>query len=154
MNRAGTHQEHVPRRHGSRRRRPWPLLGLLLTLAFLTHDVAMAGDIHRAAALASHDAHLEPQARASATFALDLTAGGSSAAEPCDCAGAEAPDECDVVRVVVFAPGDKRIGSPRWAGMAPDPFLDQSIARQPDWPAAGHPRAQGVRRALLQVYRI
>ena len=125
-----------------RRRREWPLLGLLAILAVFGHDALMTGDVHvRQAVGSSHvsrqlsPAHGSLDSRESDGAATDVTHG----------------EDCAVVRPVV-APNDGASGSlgdglglvSPDRPLAPPGWLGWS---EPTWSA-------GLRRSLFQVYRI
>ena len=129
---------------GSRRRRRVPLVGLLLALAFLGHDLLMAGVAHAAPSSA-------PSARPHVAHHARTDAPGTAAETT---PAPDHPAHCAVVRPA----------APRRGG-DPDPFPAATQGSQTGTPspplgASGErgwvdPTAEpGTRRALFQVYRI
>ena len=130
----------------SPRQRCWPLLGLLLALAFLGHDLLMAADAkaegsaeHSSAA--PHRAATHPEAGAAHPLLIETWETNH-------------PAGCEVGRPAAPTTG----GDPDPAGLAAidgpisatvsplAPRLGEGWA-EPTWPS-------GTRRALVQVYRI
>jgi hypothetical protein len=131
------------RRHGGRR--PWPLLGLLLVVAFLGHDVLMAAEAtaERPHAVAHYD-HGAPAHT------------GATAALPFHGPPPEHPTNCRVGQSAVARSGDAL----RTANLDTVPVPGTvaiiatlaahggaSVWQEPRWPP-------GTLRALFQVYRI
>ncbi len=119
------------------------LLGLLLAVAFLGHDLLMAGDAHLAAA--AHRGH--------AAMAMHSAMPALPPAREADTKTSTAIDGCGFFRVAIPVPDDEgRTTGPPCAIFATAPelgVLADAFARHAE-PTA----PPGVRRALLQVFLI
>ncbi|MCC6793033.1 MAG: hypothetical protein IT336_15195 [Thermomicrobiales bacterium] len=147
--RAGLAMEPASLQPSNVTRRGWPLIGLFLVLAFLTHDLIMAGDVHASPAHSADNAdrsHAEHVALAH-TSLLDqvdsMTAGRIST-----------PEECDVVRQIAALQDAGRQSLQRHDLVLSRLSFDRPPASPFEWPDGDRARAPNVRRALLQVYRI
>ena len=136
-------------------RRRWPLVGLLLALAFLGHDVAVAGDAHGAAGPPRGE-HARPHADAPASEGVVPEHGAAEEAPTagCDAAVCSPVTACGVGRVVAPDPDGNGHGA-RAAGAATVFAPVDDLAASPASRAlAGPTQPPGVRRALLPVLRI
>lgn len=127
--------------------RRWPLLGLLLVLAFLAHDAGMAGNVHPAAAHAhrlSMHTPMEPLQRAHA---------GSVPKRDIH-ASLDAPDTCATIRRLVSAPAFGRFEPHEAVAVTVPALRDPPILHRQDGAGATALPPPRMRRALLQVYRL
>src|SRR5215212_4697997 len=127
--------------------RPWPLLGLLLVVSFLGHDLLMAGEVVAAPQPQAGSAHHHSGAHAprSATHAPQTH-------EPMP----EHPNNCHIGQSAVPRSDDAFDQADREPAAAQSLVQDAVIAdshtgaavwQEPPWPP-------GTLRALFQVYRI
>jgi len=134
-------KERVLRRAGGWRR--WSLLGLLLILAFLSHDVAIASDL-------LHPADAARQIRpASSSSVADATV------RPDHFAPSDAPESsCNADRDASRTSARDRDYALRSTSGAYDSLVDLSADARPAELTAPPPLPAGLRRALLQVFLI
>jgi hypothetical protein len=131
----------------SEKRRYWLHVGLLLVLLFLGHDLLMAVETAAAPVLGAETAHHAMPGHG--------TSDAFSAAEAGDREPAH-PDDCGVVQLVALRTADDT--DPIAAVSSALPWSVERIAvlahdgRIAAWQEPGW--AAGVRRALIQVYRI
>jgi hypothetical protein len=136
----------------------WPCVGLVIVLAFLVHDVAMAADAHHAARSATATERTADQD-------VPTPHGASSPgdrhrpthetpADGCHRVGCPPPGVCGVGRVAAHVPDreDPATGPPAWT--VTDPLGGRFGLPPPAPRGANATLPPGVRRALLQVFRI
>lgn len=109
------------------------LIGLLLVLAFLGHDVVMAAP---SAALAAE--------RPPLTLALETLEAHASNPHP---------DGCDIGQTAAFNAPEAPVGQPLAATMAAHPAPSRP-AVLPSYTAATRARSPSEQRAVLQVFRM
>ena len=129
---------------GWRLRRGWPLVGLLLALTFLGHDVAMAGDVQRP----------DPPVPVSQPHAAHTHAAIHAALHPAHVPPADAPaSTCDVWRGASGAstPDDPKL---RTSDGNAAPVVGPRAEVVPVELTFPPHRSAGERRALLQVFLI
>jgi hypothetical protein len=142
---------------GAQRRRNWPrsgrwsFLGLLLAIAFLTHDALMTVDAHGAA---GHDKQGRRPIEDAALGAHGHVEDHVHAAIPCECARVISHDACGVGGNASTRVADRWSAQPEIGMRIRDYGLDCAELGPEDQPVADRARSPGVRQALLQVYRI
>ncbi|MGH2532861.1 MAG: hypothetical protein ACRDJW_11235 [Thermomicrobiales bacterium] len=121
----------------------WPLVGLLLSVTFLAHDVAMAGEAHRVGTTRPHIVQPHPH--------FDTSRPSHSSTYPHDEPSSEGP--CSVKRdAAPTSDGGSRL--PPTADQVNPLMLDRDATPVPPWATEPPTLPPEVRRALLQVFLI
>lgn len=127
--------------------RRWTLLGLLLVVSFLGHDLLMAGEVLAAPRPEAGTAHHRSGGHAS---------GGDAHATQAHEPTPEHPDNCHIGQLAIPRSGDAFDQADQELAAAPSLVPDLAVAnlhigdtlwQEPHWPP-------GTLRALFQVYRI
>ena len=128
-----------------------PLVGLLVVLAFVGHDLAMAGDAHQTVESGHHGDGL---ATVGHRMSVEHVSRTSQSEQRMDAASNTARDGCGYDRVAVFTGDDNATASLHGhASSALSEYLYPAPTQQ--FPTVDEPTAPpGVRRALLQVFLI